>query len=259
MDTVLISTLAVNGYNKGSRTSLTYYNRVLKLSFKKLQEMLTKDYIYSPFIYRNGKRAEENIISEANFIVIDVDNTTIDIFERHLDLEAEGLNHIIATTSDPTNNSKYRVLFPISRTVDVQEYRNLVHGVLVNGLIGDMDIASKKPSQPFFAYIGSTVYSYFDGVNLDVDQYSEEEELREIDNSNVTTDDYSILVNRYKNPGKGNGKNALVSAAFTMIETGFNKQQLEDCIKQINDGWISPMDQHTLYSLIIRPMQRRIK
>ena len=256
---VTLSTLSVNGYNKDSRKRLCYYNRVLKLSFTKLQDMLTKDYIYSPFIYRNGKREEINIISEAEFVVIDIDNTEIDIFERHLDLESENLNHIIATTSTTENTYKYRVLLPLDQTVDVQEYRNLVNGIIVNGLIVDMDIASKKPSQPFYAYKDSIVYSYFDGENLSVEDYSVEEIVQDIDNSNVTSDDYSILVNRYKNPGKGNGKNALVSASFTMIEAGFSKQQLEECINQINKAWISPMDEHSLYSLIIRPMQRRIK
>lgn len=256
---VTISVLDTKGYTKQERVKLCYYNRVLRLPFNKLESMLNKDYVYSPFVYANGKRAKENIISKANFVVIDVDDTYLTIFERHLDLQAESINHIIATTSNKDNDYKYRVLLPLSQSVSADDYRSVVNGILVEGLIPDMDIASKKPSQPFFSYKDSDIFHYYDGINLDVQQYAVEEEIVDIDNSNITPDDYSIVVNRYQHPKKGNGRNALVSASFNMIEAGFNKQQLEECLLQINQSWVSPMDINSLYSLIIRPMQRRIK
>ena len=258
---VTLSYTAMDGYTKESRVKLTYYTNTITTPFENLTSLLNKDYVYSPFLYLGGKRLEANIISTANFVVIDVDDTSIPIFDMHMQLVEEQLNHIISTTSASSNLQRYRILIPISRPVDSSYYRNLVRGIQINGLIPDMDIStSVKPSQPFYSYKDSQMYSYYSGSDLTVEDYyvEPEEYTTLVFDSKDQSEISRLLVQKFSNPRFGKGLDSLVSAAFTLIESGATREQLEHCILAINQNWLVPMNTHTVYSSVIRPMQSRI-
>lgn len=261
---VQLSALEVDGYSKDDRAQITFYReKPYNKDFKELCSMMLKDYIYSPFTYDCGYRSAETIISKAQFVVIDVDDTKVSIFDRHLELIEEELTHIIATTSTTSNEYKYRVLLPISEKVTPKEYRNLVNGMIINGLMSDMDKASKKPSQPFYSYKDSTLYSYFEGTTLNVQDYSVEEVLEEFDPSELT--DLSFiekkvyLMDKYSYGNIGNRHQILVSASFTMLKLGLTQSQFVKAIQAVNKNWLEPVEVNKLHSTVINTMKHKFK
>lgn len=261
---MFMSALKVEGYSKDARRRITYFReKPYNVTFESLIKMLSKDYIYSAFVYAYANRGHDNIISEAEMVVIDVDDTTIDAFDRHQQLIDEGLSHIVATTSDVNNMFKYRVLLPLSKPVSKEDYRSVVYGIQQHGLIADLDPASKKPSQFFSAYEGAKVFSYFDGEFLSVEDYLLEEKLEDVNLSELAKLSYKekkmYLLEKYAIAYKGYRRRTLVKASFEMQELGFTKSQFRVTIKAINDGWLQPMLQNEVYLWIINPMIRKMK
>jgi len=260
-----ISALEVEGYTKDQRRNIAFFEeKPYKVTFSNnLKDMLVKDYIYSAFLYRYAHRGHENICSEAEMIVIDVDNTTIDAFDRHQQLIDEDLTHIVATTSDVDNLFKYRVLLPLNEPVDPETYRAVVNGVYRHGLIADMDLASKKPSQFFSSYKGSRVFTFFEGSDLSVKDYQVEDVLEELDYEELSQLDYQqkrmYLLEKYSEGYKGYRRRTLVKASYDMRDLGFTRSQFISTVKTINERWMQPMTDAEMNLWVINPFIRKIR
>ncbi len=164
---ITISTRATPGFTKSDRLQLAHFTHYRQLAFSKLISMLEHDFVYSPFGFIGYARGTNNVCTTATFIAIDVDDTIIPLAERHQQLIDEGLTHLIATTSDPTNPLRYRILFPLDQPVTADDYRDVVRGVRDLGLVTDLDFGSSVKVGGFmFSYSGSTVLSHLTGINL---------------------------------------------------------------------------------------------
>jgi len=245
---VTLSTRAMHNLSKAERRNIKYYTRFLQCSFKSLTSLLIKDYMYSPFNYIGYTQNTSNICSEANFVVIDVDHTNIPINLRIEQLKAEGLQCILGTTSNATDWYKYRVLIPLDRPVSPTEYRYLVHGIRVNGLIPDMDTASAKPAQKFYSYANSTVLHSFTGSPLIVDDYILEPTQIEC-KAITTSDDITYLLpefNRYQYAVKGKRTRSLISAGYRCLQLGMTDTQVEQVITYVNNLFLIPKPHNEL-------------
>jgi len=244
---------------KDEREFITHFNRYLQCSFESLKLLLSKDYIYSPFAYLGHHRLTQNICSNADFIVIDVDSTPIDIYQRLQQLTDEGLICIIGTTSSKHILTKYRVLLPLSRSVTAEEYRRLVHGVQVNGLISDMDLASAKPAQAFYSYKDSLVVANFTGTTLSVEDYilpPRTPEERTLDPS-IDLSDIIASVDFYRYATKGGRTRSLLSAGFRVLDLGASDEQLEQAILYFNSQLLIPKDIDSVYRRVINFIKSR--
>jgi hypothetical protein len=255
---ILISYSPTTDIKKEERYNQMYYKNSIQIEFKKLQKMLEKDYVYSPFIYKSGKRLKELIISKAYFVILDIDLGDKDIYQQHQELKDEYLIHLIATTSDPNNLTKYRILLPLNKGVTFEEYHNLVKGIQNFNLIENIDDASNKPSQMFYSYKNSIVLHNFEGEKLDVDAYLTEVTQTKSNANNKNLNNCEDFIKNYNNPGPLKGHEALTSASYNMAKAGFNKEEFIDCIQRINKSWFFPMPVDRLKREFIYPFSHKL-
>ena len=244
---------------KDERAEFTHFTRYISCQFKSLQYLLTKDFMYSPFAFLGHHRTTSNICSNAAFVVIDVDSTSIPLQERLTQLVNEGLQCIVGTTSSQENLTKYRVLLPLATSVNSDEYRRLVKGIQANGLIDDMDMSSAKPAQAFYSYANSQVLADFTGHPLIVEDYilpPPSPEQRIIDES-IDLAELLELVEFYPHVSKGSRTKSLLSAGFRLLEQGASDTQLEQALIQFNRRLLMPKDTESLYRRVINFLKSR--
>ena len=258
---VELSVRPLPGFTKSEREAIKYYTRYLKCNFSALVQLLSKDYMYSPFGYLGYEQSLYNICTTARFIVIDVDHTSTNIHSRLEQLSEEGLDCILGTTSDIHNILKYRVLISLDREVTHHEYRRLVAGVRENGLIPDMDKASQKPSQKFYAYEGAVVL-HNQGSPLVVEDYIlPEEDVEECNELSCSLELHHLLteLNSYTTASPGNRTRYLLSAAFKLVQLGADDKLLEQTILHLNNAFLIPKDTNSVYRRVINFIKTRRK
>ena len=256
---VRLSIRKLTGYSKDERTDFTHFTNYVERQFYQLTYLLSKDYMYSPFSYLGHHRLTANICSEASFVVIDVDSTSISITERLQQLVDEGLQCILGTTSSKQNLTKYRVLLPLASTVTANEYRRLVKGIQANGLIADMDMASAKPAQAFYSYADSFVVSDLSGYPLIVEDYilpPPQPGERIVDEA-IELAELLEEVKFYPYATKGSRTRALLSAGFQLLDLGASDKQLEQALIQFNRRLLVPKDTDSLYRRVINFIKSR--
>jgi hypothetical protein len=135
--------------------------------FAKLKVILENYVAYTPFKFQDGKRSNDNIISGATWVAVDVDNTDIDMYEMH-DILGD-YNHHISTTSNSDNIYKYRIIIEFNNIVDLppREWKSFLTAV-VKELGLDADPITYTKSQIQFGYKGSKVLSTLDGDPYDI-------------------------------------------------------------------------------------------
>lgn len=241
---ITLSCRLLDGLSKDERADIKYYERFIECEFNQLINLLQRDYMYSPWNYLGYAQATQNICSEAQFVVIDVDSTSTMIHQRLAELSAEDLQCIVGTTSNPDNLFKYRILLTLDRPVTAYEYRLLVQGLEVNGLITDMDPVSSRPAQKFYSYANSLVVHHLSGQPLVVDDYlidPQQPEHRALDPSADVTD---ILheFNSYGTATKGSRTKCLLHAAYRCLDYGLTQSQLERVVNYVNSTFLIPKD-----------------
>lgn len=244
---------------KDERTDFTHFTNYVERQFNQLTYLLSKDYMYSPFAYLGHHRLTSNICSNASFVVIDVDHTSTTIHERLNQLTDEGLQCILGTTQSKHDLTKYRVLLPLATTVTADEYRRLVKGIQANGLITDMDMASAKPAQAFYAYADSLVLSDFSGEPLIVDDFilaPSEHMSHEVDKS-IDLAELLQRVKFYPYASKGSRTRALLSTGFNLLELGASDAQLEQALIHFNRTLLVPKDIDSLHRRVINFIKSR--
>jgi len=138
-------------------------------TFAKLEGLLKNDTAYTPFKFADGKRKNDNIISGATWVALDVDDSDITITEMHDMLD--GINHHIATTSDSDNPYKFRIILEFNNVVDLPVREWKAFGKALGAELGiEIDPVSFTKSQIMFGYKGSVVYSETTGDAYDVSE-----------------------------------------------------------------------------------------
>lgn len=136
-------------------------------TFEKIKVLLENDTAYTPFKFADGVRKNDNIISGATWVALDVDDTDASIEEMHDMLD--GINHHIATTSDSDNIYKYRIIIEFNNIVDlpVREWKSF--GKALGHELGiNVDPATFTKSQIMFGYKGAKVLSVTNGDKYDI-------------------------------------------------------------------------------------------
>ena len=251
---ITLSVRAVPGLSKDARADIKYYERFIQCEFSHLISMLNKDYIYSPWNYLGYEQGTANICSLAQFVVIDVDSTSISITDRLAQLADEQLNCIVATTQSADNPYKYRILLPIDQPIGPYEYRLLVRGLHVNGLITDMDPVSSRPAQKFYSYADSTVLFNFDGHLLPVNDFIADPQQPEHRALEPTADVSDILheFDSYQTATKGNRTKCLLHAAYRCLDYGLTDSQLEAVITYVNSRFLIPKDTYSVQRRVLQ-------
>jgi len=226
--------------------------------------MLTGDYAYSNFMFKDGTRGKDNILNGTKFIILDIDKSSITDEECHLLLE--GINHHIARTSDKDNQFKFRVLVELDSIVDIEDKQWRYFLEEISNRLGlEIDLLPK--SQIYFAYEGREVLSELEGDPLQTRQLiinSAEKLSNKPQPKKLSTKDQQALLSDQMetfgfafNAENGEGSRSLVRAGLYAIDLGSSQADVEKLIHTINNYWVSSMDQERLEYTVLNYLRRK--
>lgn len=137
-----------------------------KVTFDVIGRYMQHDTAYCPFHFKDGVRGKDYIISGADFIVLDVDNS------EYSDQECSDMladyKHIIARTSS-NNPYKYRVLLPLDITIDIENDKWKPFMKKVSDHLGiEIDLLPK--AQIYYGYAGRELIINNEGIELEASE-----------------------------------------------------------------------------------------
>lgn len=253
-DTIGISYIQLSGSKEFRNKNCDRGYKYIQGKFENLAtNLLTKDVTYSPFLFTNGIRGNDNIASGCKWIALDIDKSDITDIDLHEILS--DLKHIIVRTSDNSNPYKYRLLLEFDNIVDIPstKWKKFIESVADNLAI-KIDLLPK--SQIFHSYAGRQILTNFEGNLLVVKPHieyafsHEEQIIKKGDLKDpLTTFSYAY------NANKGEGSRCLYRAAKHAKDLGATKDDIIKLVHDINNYWVMPMDEIRLYNSIIRQIE----
>lgn len=226
-----------------------YGFEVADTTFEELGELLTGDFAYSPFKFRNGVRGKSNIEGPTKWLVLDIDDSLITSSEAHFMLS--DINHHIALSSDASNEYKFRVLIELDSPVELTPIAwKHFYLEIANDLALKVDPLPQ--SQIFFSYADRPVLSLTGAEPLEVRDYV----MNAIDKSNAKDfADRSLTNNQRKaqlsdtletfnyafNSENGTGSRNMIRAAYHARDLGATRDEAVTLVEDINDYWIQGM------------------
>ena len=235
----------------------TYGFETGQTTFADLTNLLSGDYAYSPFTFRNGIRGKDNILGGTKWLVYDLDNSHISASEAHFLLS--DLNHHIALSSDPSNDYKFRVLIELDSVVDLDPvtWKHFYTSV-ADHLALKIDILPQ--SQIFFSYAGRPLLSVLDASPLEVRTFiidakdkrtaSTPRPLTSAQQRALLSDQLETFKYAFECPLNGPGLRSLIRMAYHAHDLGASTPEIIDLILQVNDYWEIPIDDTRLQRLI---------
>jgi|GEM_PF-2836794 len=164
-DSVGISYKKVSGTKDERKRKVADGFKYVSSSFPKVGNIMKEDTAFIPFKFKNGVRGKDNIDSGADFIMLDIDNSDITMQEAS-DMLCD-FKHICATTSDPNNPYKFRILMTTDIVVNVDGSRWLqLMRKIAEYLCLDIDVLPQ--SQIYYGYKDSKMIVNEEGDDLEV-------------------------------------------------------------------------------------------
>lgn len=247
---------------KKCSSGYTFY----ETDFEDLGPMLTFDYAYTPFQFKDGKRCKENILGGCKWIVLDIDDSAITDEEAHFLLM--DINHHIARTSDKDNAFKFRILIELSSMVDIPDiqWKHFMKCVSED-LSLNADLLPK--SQIYFSYEDRTVLSVTDAEPLDPKTYIMEsadilatkeltvpKKLSSVQQKAQLDDPLTTFGFAFE-ASNGRGSIAMIGAARKAFqELGATRDETVELVNKINSYWDESMPEQRLEATIVSQIRR---
>ena len=236
-----------------------------QVDFKQLKLMLSMDYAFSPFIFKEvdkgaiydkdkhpqawgGIRGKHNLNHKLSWICLDIDKTRIEAKYMHYILQ--GINHHIALTSNRANKYKYRVIIELDKeiTISDKEWKPFIKSLSTYIQCPDVDFLG--PGALLYGYKGRTVLSVLDKDKVSPDRHlniakmkvAEFEEKKAEKYQGRTTSE--LLKNRYstfyfayeRNPKTGRTA-TLIAVIEEALLLGATRPYIIELTTSINNFW----------------------
>jgi len=238
--------------------------KVIETEFDDLSELLSGDFAYSPYVFKDGIRHKDNIMSGTKFLVFDVDTSDITASEAHFILS--DINHHIALSSDASNEFKFRAIIELDSSVDIdpkiwREFYTFVAEDL--GL--QIDVLAQ--SQLFFAYSDRPVLSTTDADPYHVrdaimhakeaanNKPSVARPLPSAQKAALIADPLTTFQSAFECTN-GAGSRELIKAAYYAKDLGMSNEAIEALMWEISDYWTEAMDPERMRTTILSQVRR---
>ncbi len=231
-------------------------------TFSDLGDLLSGDFAYSNFRFRDGTRGRDNIIGSTKWIILDIDDSVLTASEAHFLLM--DINHYISLSSDPNNEYKFRILIELDAPVELAPvaWKHFIAAIAE-------DLALKADplpqSQIFFSYAGRPVLSQLDAEPLSVRDYimTANERSAAKEPAVLTTaakkaklnDPLSTFIYAFEAP-MGQGSRSLIRAAMHARDLGATRDEVLELMENINNYWEFPMPRDRFEKTILAQVMR---
>jgi len=231
-----------------------------KKPFSNYAKLVNMNYAYSPYHFRDGYKDLEHIIDPSDTIVLDVDDTHIDMNSMSSILSE--YKHIIATTSDNKNLYKYRIIFQLDRAVDLTapQWKKFYRSIATLLHI-EVDTQINKASM-FQGYKDSVVITNYDGDLLPtkshlINAYDTSNDKIKVRKKATTEkqldlywdDRYDIF--EYAYDCESNRSITMYGAMREACDLGMPRHMVEELLLEINSEMPRPLDHKRLRKTII--------
>ena len=221
--------------------------KTVEASFKDLEELLIGTFAYSPFIFKDGVRSNENIKGGAKWVVLDVDKSAITAEEMHFMLN--DFNHYIVLTSDPDNIHKYRVVLELDTEVklDNRAWRKFIKH-LSESIAINADILPQ--SQVYFSYGNRLIYTQLEAepvitrefvIKALTEDTIEIEDLTDTAKNKLLQDRFNTFIYAFEAP-YGTASRNVIKAVYHLKRLGGTYKQALDLFNDIQEYWSDPFE-----------------
>ena len=254
---------AIKAAKQAIAMTATYGFESGETTFEDLAQLLSRDYAYSPFRFKNGVRGKDNVVGGTKWLVFDIDHSPLSAPEAHFMLS--DINHHIALSSDPSNEYKFRLLVELDSVVELDSITwKHFYTSIANHLAVRIDILPQ--SQIFYSYAGHPVLSVTDASTLAVRQFiieaKEKRASSSVDRPLSTAQQKALLADpletfRYCYEAElGTGSRSMIRMAYHMQHLGASKSQVIEALNDVQNYWTIPMEQQRFENTILTQVDR---
>jgi len=258
-----------------------------KVDFEQLKLMLSMDYAFSPFVFKEvghgavydkdkhpqawgGIRGKLNLNHKLSWVCLDIDKTTIEA--KHMHTILKGINHHIALTSNRGNKYKYRVIVELDKeiTISDKEWKPFIKSL--STYIGCNDVDFLGPGALLYGYKDRTVLSvtHKDKVSPDrhlniakmkVAEFEEKkaEKYKGRTTSELLKNRYSTFYNAYERNPKTGRTATLIAVIEESLLLGATKPYIIELTTSINNFWDDSLSTHLYDRDIMRYINNEVK
>ena len=217
--------------------------------------------------FRNGHRADENVIPGFNMLVIDIDGGV------SLDLVGDLLRdtvHLAYTTKRSTSEApRLRLLIPTNYILelDKKDYREMATDVIswlpFNGSGVDIDGASLQPSKKWLTNPspGCQVRCNLEGELLDILPFIPKTKKNEDYRQGIQAVENMDNLERWfaQRMAEGNRNNHMIKFALALVDSGMDLISVSRAVHEFNKKLSNPLSEVELDSSIMVTVAKRIQ
>lgn len=229
-----------------------------EVPFDKLHQLTQlPDYNWCNHYFKNGHRAEENLILGFNMVVLDVDETAT-LAQAH-DLLTE-YKFMTYTTKRHTNEAnRFRLLIPINYKLllDQEDYKEFMQGI-INWLPFKVDESANQRSRKWSTFNGA--YHYNDGVLFDALKFIPKTSKNEIYKQNYQQIENLDNLERWfaQKMVNGNRNNQMIKFALALVDSGLTFAEIESRVFRFNKQLSNGLTEDELRSTVLITVARKL-
>jgi hypothetical protein len=208
--------------------------------------------------FKQGHRAEENVIAGFNMIVIDVDGGTSLQTTHELMKDYKFLTH--TTKRHTPAENRFRMMLPINYhlALDQDEYREFMNGIM-SWLPFQTDESANQRAKKWESFAGGTFHYNLDGETFNVLDFipkTSRNELRQQNNQQLESLDNleRWFAGRIAN---GNRSNQMIKYALCLVDAGWDLPAVRTQVHAFNKKLADSMSEQEIDSTILVTVAKR--
>ena len=206
---------------------------------------------------KNGHRANENVITGFNMVVLDVDsNCSIDLARELL----KDYKYLMYTTKSHTADSnRFRIMLPTNYYLELDEddYKSLINSLLA-WLPFECDEVSNQRSRKWRTHDQSQVFEN-DGQLIDVLPYIPRTSRNEEFNQRQTKLENLSNLERWfaERIATGNRNVQMIKFALALVDSGMSFTEVDEQVRRFNSSLSNSLPEKELESTILQTVAKR--
>lgn len=208
--------------------------------------------------FKNGHRAEENVIAGFNTVVLDVDEgVTLDTAAELL----KGYKYLIYTTKrHTTENNRFRVILPINYCLllDAEDYKEFMT-MLMGWLPFRVDEQANQRSRKWECFGGGKYIYNMEGEILDalpfIPKTSKNEQYRQVFQQLESLDNLERWF--AQRIAMGNRNNNMLRFALALVDNGMDLVTVSKQVHSFNQKLYNPLPEDEINSTILVSVAKR--
>lgn len=210
--------------------------------------------------FKNGHRAEENVIAGFNMIVIDVDEGISLETAHELMKEYKFMTYTTKRHQTEGHGDRFRLILPINYHLDLdsEEYKEFMNAVL-GWLPFKTDESANQRAKKWEAFDGGQYHYNLDGEMIDalpfIPKTTKHEQYRQSYQKVESLDNLERWF--AQRIASGNRNNQMIKYALALVDSGLSLIEVNKQVHAFNQKLNNPLDEEEIDSTILTTVAKR--